>query len=430
MQNGASLSRSILVAGLITGILADVLLRATPWGLNLLLWVCAPVASTLVLAHRDRSVRESYLIRLGAGAAAFAAGFAWRDSSVLVGLDIIALLALFSLGSLRTALRSVRSASLWEYTTASFTSGFASAFGMFPLLISDIKWKPNASVFRSKPVMAIGRGVLLALPLILVFGWLFAGADPVFGNLVGKAFNINMDFPDLMVQLLIITACCWFASGYMRRVLANVEVPAQEEPGGTRPDFGVVEISVALGLVNLLFLAFVVVQFKYFFGGGERVQTVAGLTYSEYARRGFFELVAVAALALPVLRGRRDRFAFGSMIAGFAIIGVLHVANPDAMIVRTNAARAACGRTFDVAYNTSLSADSVPELVKDIGLLRSEDQARVARSLLDHWISPTGDWRTWNSDRAAAVHAVQRAQPVLERYAASTYTEPVSASVR
>jgi hypothetical protein len=118
------------------------------------------------------------------------------------------------------------------------------------------------------------------------------------------------------------------------------------------------------------------------------------------------------------------------MIAGFAIIGILHVANPDAMIVRTNAGRAASGRTFDVAYNTSLSADSVPELVKDIGLLRSEDQARVARSLLDHWSSPNGDWRTWNSDRSAAVHAVQRAQPVLERYAASTYGQPISAGVR
>jgi hypothetical protein len=505
MQNGASLSRSILVAGLITGVLADMLLRATPWGLNLLIWVLAPVASTLVLARRDRSTRESYLVRLGAGAAAFAAGFVWRDSSVLVGLDIIALFGLFSLGSLRTALRSVRSASLWEYTISSFSSGFASAFGMFPLLINDIKWKPNASVFRSRPVVAIGRGVLLALPLILVFGWLFAGADPVFGNLVGKAFNINMDFPDLLVHLLIITACCWCAGGYMRRVLANVGVPPDEAAGRSRPTLGVVDISVALGLVNILFLAFVLVQFRYFFGGGERVQTVAGLTYSEYARQGFFELVAVAALALPVLlaadwlakkqsrqdeilfrsmaailigllfvimisamermflylreygqtelrtyttafmawlallflwfaatvlRGRRDRFAFGAVLSGFAIIGILHLANPDAMIVRTNAGRAACGRSFDVAYNTSLSADSVPELVRDIGLLRSEDQARVARSLLDNWSAPKGDWRTWNSDRAAAVHAVQRARPVLEGYAAATYTKPISAAVR
>ena len=42
-------------------------------------------------------------------------------------------------------------------------------------------------------------------------------------------------------------------------------------------------------------------QVRYFFGGEELVQAVTGLTYAEYARRGFFELVAVAALLLGVL---------------------------------------------------------------------------------------------------------------------------------
>src|SRR5262249_1210002 len=121
--------------------------------------------------------------------------------------------------------------------------------------------------------------------------------------------------------------------------------------------------------------------------------------------------------AATVLRGRRDRFAFGAMISGFAMILFLHLANPDAMIVRTNAGRAARGLAFDVAYNTSLSADSVPELVRDIGLLRSDDQAWVARSLLNNWSSPKGDWRTWNSDRAAAVRAVQDSKAMLDQYA-------------
>src|SRR5262249_51282696 len=265
-----------------------------------------------------------------------------------------------------------------------------------------------------------------------------------------------------------------------------------------------VDIAVALGLVNILFLAFVVVQFRYFFGGGERVQSVAGLTYSEYARRGFFELVAVAALALPVLlaadwfakkesrqdemlfrsmaailisllfvimasafqrmflylreygqtelrtyttafmvwlallflwfaatvlRGRRDRFAFGAVVSGFAMVLILHFANPDAMIVRTNAARAASGRGFDVVYNSSLSADSVPELVRDIGLLRSDDQTMVARFLLNRWSRPQGDWRTWNTDRAAALHAVQDSRPLLEQLAAGGQQVAVSAGI-
>ena len=50
-----------------------------------------------------------------------------------------------------------------------------------------------------------------------------------------------------------------------------------------------------------LFGAFVFVQVRYLFGGHDLVERTTGLTYAEYARRGFFELVVVAALLLPVL---------------------------------------------------------------------------------------------------------------------------------
>ncbi len=178
---------------------------------------------------------------------------------------------------------------------------------------------------------------------------------------------------------------------------------------------GAIETGVMLGLLDLLFLAFVAVQVRYFFGGSALVQATTGLTYAEYARSGFFELVAVAALVLPfllfvhwllrpddargqrafrwlagaqiallfvimasafermrlyqaeyglseqrlyptafmgwlavvfvwfcltVLRGHRERFAFGAMVAGFLLIATLHVVNPDALIARTNMARA------------------------------------------------------------------------------------------
>jgi hypothetical protein len=56
-----------------------------------------------------------------------------------------------------------------------------------------------------------------------------------------------------------------------------------------------------LGALDLLFLAFVLVQVRYFFGGSTLVQATTGLTYAEYARRGFFELLGVAALVLPLL---------------------------------------------------------------------------------------------------------------------------------
>lgn len=64
---------------------------------------------------------------------------------------------------------------------------------------------------------------------------------------------------------------------------------------------GTVEVSIVLGMVNLLFLSFVVVQIPYLFGGMELVQSTPDFKLAEYARRGFGELVAVAALVLPIL---------------------------------------------------------------------------------------------------------------------------------
>ena len=55
-----------------------------------------------------------------------------------------------------------------------------------------------------------------------------------------------------------------------------------------------------LGSVVVLFAVFVFIQFQYFFGGQANVQ-IDGYTYSEYTRRGFGELVAVAFFSLLLI---------------------------------------------------------------------------------------------------------------------------------
>jgi hypothetical protein len=69
-------------------------------------------------------------------------------------------------------------------------------------------------------------------------------------------------------------------------------------PGFT---LGAVEICVILGLLNLLFLSFVIFQVPYLFGGMDLVQNTPDFKLANYARRGFGELVAVSALVLPLL---------------------------------------------------------------------------------------------------------------------------------
>ncbi|MGH8310397.1 MAG: DUF4173 domain-containing protein, partial [Steroidobacteraceae bacterium] len=100
-----------------------------------------------------------------------------------------------------------------------------------------------------------------------------------------------------------------------------------------RPALGITEVATALAAIDLLFLVFVFVQFRYLFGGDALVQVTPDLTYAEYARQGFFELVLAIVLVVPVLlaaewlldrRIRRDDLVFRGL-AGVQIGLVLAI---------------------------------------------------------------------------------------------------------
>ena len=105
----------------------------------------------------------------------------------------------------------------------------------------------------------------------------------------------------------------------------------------------------------------------------------------------------------------------------------LHLVNPDAYIVRSNAQRLANGKRFDAWYNGGLSADAVPTLMQTLPTLNGEAHHNLSRSLfarLDNM--KTGDWRSWSWSR-------QNAKSVLTRHEVSLRNEvlePIQSAFR
>ncbi|ALO45826.1 DUF4153 domain-containing protein [Pseudohongiella spirulinae] len=150
-------------------------------------------------------------------------------------------------------------------------------------------------------MQAIIRGLLLAMPLLLIFVGLFASADAVF-----SAWLDNLG--DIMNALapqtpLISFALTMVATGVLScsvRKSECVDLP-RAELQVRLPSLGREETAVLLGSLATLFVIFVVLQLSWLFGGQDLIQSRGGLTLAEYARRGFFELVVVAGLTLAVL---------------------------------------------------------------------------------------------------------------------------------
>ncbi|HJR51890.1 MAG TPA: DUF4173 domain-containing protein [Gemmatimonadales bacterium] len=285
------------------GILADPLLRNEPWGLGLLVWIVgfAAIATTLLRqGRRARSPESSIWLAV---AVLFAAGLSWRDSEVLLVFDLLAMLtalALLALSLNAIPVPGLAFARVRDLIRAGVGTGFDVATGVIPLLMSDAELQTTLRPSPDGSVRRIGRALLITVPILLVFTLLLAQADPVFGSFF-RFLNVDLDVA--LSHVVIAGFFAWVVAGWLRRsLLARPGSPGSPAIPVTLT-LGATDVALALGGLNLLFAVFVAVQIGWLFGGEGLVLRTTGLSYAEYARRGFFELTGVAALLLPVLLG-------------------------------------------------------------------------------------------------------------------------------
>ena len=386
----------ILQAAAVIGLLGNLLLRQTPWGLNAFLFVTVFVVAMIAIAYwRRPEILTLRTVSLLGAMVFFASMFLIRDAEELLVWDTFAILIIMGVLMLPNFGINQRVAGAFHYVVGFLWSGINSVFAPFVLLGSDIEWNTMPGNRLSKSVFSVLRGLAIALPLLLIFGALFMAADAAYEGMINRA--LNFDVETVVSHVMLTSLFAWLTAGYFRGSLVEPFVPTvpveptvspipnsadvrpkteakssdqsfvdkfTTEPADTsnslpnnatvlehinrsdppnadgkssppyeggvaaasadgvvlsaeRPKrdwqnfdnsafpsvftLGTVETVIILGLVNVLFLSFVVMQVPYLFGGMELVQNTPDFKLADYARRGFGELVAVAALVLPML---------------------------------------------------------------------------------------------------------------------------------
>jgi hypothetical protein len=296
------LALATAAAGLALGLWADVLFRGRPLGLNVLLWTLAFTVALAALLRLGRAPSRQGRRWMLAPLVFFSAAFLWRESTLLTAVNLLALAGAVTIGALRRTARAERPAVL-DYAAGAVAAGSAAAAGAVRLLQEDIEWDEATRELRSERPRAVARGLALGLPLLALFGGLFIAADAVFKSFATQVVP-NLDHP--IQQVAIVLGTAWLSAGLLRDLLAAREdrrlvSPASIGKARLGISFTTTEVAIALGALNALFFVFVLVQFRYLFGGQGLVEARTHLTYAEYARHGFFELVVAAALVLLVL---------------------------------------------------------------------------------------------------------------------------------
>ena len=294
---------AILGAGVGLGFAGDFLLRGSGEpGLNFALLFAGLAASVGIVALNGGPRLSREAVGWMAAGLLMGTGLLWRGSGLLRFLAFATASAAFTLPALHAGRAWVRRAGVADLVEAVAASGCHAALGSARLL-QRAQWETVVTEESHRTARTVGRsavvGVLLAAVPLGVFGALFLSADPVFAEILGTF--VRIDLSSFASHLVVIAVLSWLACGYLAGFSSGTRLDGLRALGWEPPTLRTGEVAIALGLVDLLFLAFVMVQFRYLFGGAGMVEVTPGLTYAAYAREGFFQLVVATALGLPWL---------------------------------------------------------------------------------------------------------------------------------
>ena len=335
-----TIARRCLAAALAIGLLGQALLYSTDLGINVPILAVLILGSAFVVADWGRRL-DPLDIWLPIAALVVPAGVALRSDPFTVLLDVATSATLLGASMAALAGAAVTRRSAMAIVGLGFVV-LAFVFGGIARLAMLAGRLPGERPIRGSlppAVVPILRGLLIALPVVLVFVALFSAADAVFASIAERIFAWDIDLAAATERTVLALAITWVVGGLLAvavgadRLLgvagAQAEGPppamqslgaAVAEPVPAWPRLGAVEAVTILASVVVLFAIFVGLQVAYLFGGLDTL-AAAGITYSDYARRGFFELVAVTLFAgglVAAVHGvveRRTRAIVGSSVA-------------------------------------------------------------------------------------------------------------------
>ena len=147
----------------------------------------------------------------------------------------------------------------------------------------------------------MARTLLIAGSVFFVFAVVLASADAVFSRIVTTPLRWNLAWGELVWRSLRVVSLA-AAAAILVAYATGTHTPRKPSPIETGESLIGWEWATILGSVCALFALFVAIQFEYLFGGAGRVMSVPGLSYAEYARSGFGQMVFVPHRIRPAVR--------------------------------------------------------------------------------------------------------------------------------
>ena len=290
----SSASAVAWTAAILTSALGAAILFSAEPGINWPIWVAA--ASVSLILSRLVTVRrvETPLLVLVAWATLLSLGFALIAKEPFYGLIVLSDAMLLGLATITLG------AEKWSDLSAKLLVAvpFLAPFRVVTTTAREVASAPNSvSSPRSRSII---KGALLSVPLVIVLVALLGSADPVIRWSTDHiaAWLPDWSFPPRVLFFAFLLTLTLGANSIARRQ------PAAKFPQypqlGVAPTVGLTEQRMVLWSAAVVLWLFVLLQASYFIHPPPAA-VGTGVTFADFARRGFGELSFAATLVGAII---------------------------------------------------------------------------------------------------------------------------------
>lgn len=296
MKNDQSVIRAIL-ASLLVAVLSALMMWGCLFdgkalGLNVPISVAVFYASLFTALKGKTDLRACQNWLMLPIIAALSASFAIYNNSLLLFFAFTAIAVL-------TAAQVSLMTGLWasDPYSFSFSKEICTAIFIRPFHKIGDFYKTAASSLgsRSKRAAGILIGIAVAIPVLVALTLLLMSADSVFDRMVKKIFTDDF-VVNILTYLLLFGIFVTLAGSFTISLFRSAAKPKRREPA-QKSTISAVPFYILVGLTDVVLIVFSMVQVVFLFGGGSLPE---GISYSEYARSGFFQLCAAAAIVFAL----------------------------------------------------------------------------------------------------------------------------------
>ena len=178
----------------------------------------------------------------------------------------------------------------------SFLEMFFGAIGYINMPFADRRAeREETGKKRNSKLMYVLLGFAIAFPLLVIILNLLSSADPVFAKVIKDIFGKLFYSWDVVKIVIFAAVIFFFVYGFIVKT-------GRRNLGANAPKEGIYEPVIGITITVVLtafYLIFAVVQIIYLFMNSAGLPD--DMTYAEYARRGFFQLLFVAVVNVCIV---------------------------------------------------------------------------------------------------------------------------------